>query len=149
MKISTRGRYALRIVLDIALNQGEDGVVSMNDIAARQRISKKYGDQIAMQLCQSGILSATRGCQGGYRLSESPSDVNVYQVVSVVEGTLAPVECLECDTKSCTCEGYCITLPVWQGLDRVTNEYLMGVTLSDILREAQNGSAECVRSDQN
>ena len=115
MKISTRGRYAIRILLDIAIHQ-ENGFVSMKDIARRQQISKKYGDQIGMQLSQAGLLLAARGRQGGYKLIPRAGDVTVLRVLNIMEGSLAPVQCLETDPNLCARCGFCITLPAWEGL---------------------------------
>ncbi len=136
MKISTRGRYAVRILLDIAMHQGQ-GYVAMKDIARRQQISKKYGDQIGMQLSQAGLLLAARGRQGGYRLIPDTGEVTVLQVLKIMEGSLAPVACLEpghhnlCDR--CT---FCMTLPMWTGLNRVMTDYLSGITLQSLIDQA-------------
>ena len=108
MKISTRGRYALRIILDIAMHQNH-GFVSMKDIARRQQISKRYGDQIGMQLSQSGLLLAARGRQGGYKLIPKAQDVTVLQVLKIMEGSLAPVQCLETDPNLCERCSFCMS----------------------------------------
>ena len=123
MKISTKGRYALRMLLDLALK----------DIAARQNVSKKYLEQIVPMLNKSDILIASRGFQGGYRLAQTPDKYTVGAVLRITEGSLAPVACLDHDPILCGRSGDCITLPVWQGLNRVINEYLDGITLQDIL----------------
>ena len=135
MKISTRGRYALRILLDIALHQS-GGYVAMKDIARRQQISKKYGDQIGMQLSQSGILLASRGRQGGYRLVSGPEQLNVLQILKVMEGSMAPVQCLETPQNLCERCDSCITLPMWTGLNKVVSDYLGAITLQDLLAKA-------------
>ena len=135
MKISTRGRYAIRILLDIALHQG-DGFVAMKDVARRQQISKKYGDQLGMQLSQAGLLLATRGRQGGYRLIPKARDVTALQVLKTMEGPLAPVQCLEAGPDFCQRSGFCLTLPLWQGLDKAMVDYLGGVTLQSLLDQA-------------
>ena len=135
MKISTRGRYAIRILLDIAMHQ-KDGCVSMKDIARRQQISKKYSDTIAMQLCQAGLLVSSRGRQGGYRLIPDPGEVTVLQVLRTVEGPLAPVQCLETPENLCERRGYCMTLPLWAGLNRVMTDYLGGITLRSLIDQA-------------
>ena len=132
MKISTRGRYAVRILLDIAMHQ-ENGFVSMRDIARRQQISKKYGDQIAMQLSQAGLLLAVRGRQGGYKLIPQTQDVTVLQILNIMEGSLAPVQCLETDPNLCQRCGFCITLPMWTELYRTVNHYLEGITLQSLI----------------
>lgn len=135
MKISTRGRYALRILLDIAMHQ-QDGFVSMKDIARRQQISKKYGDQIGMQLSQSGLLLAARGRQGGYKLIPKAQDVTVLQVLKTMEGSLAPVQCLETDPNLCGRRVFCMTLSLWEGLNRLMTDYLGGITLQSLIDQA-------------
>ena len=135
MKISTRGRYAIRILLDIVMHQ-ENGFVSMKDIARRQQISKKYGDQIGMQLSQAGLLLAARGRQGGYKLIPKPQDVTVLRILNIMEGSLAPVQCLETDPNFCERCGFCITLPMWTGLNRVMNDYLSKFTLQTLIDQA-------------
>lgn len=132
MKISTKGRYATRMLLDIAQHQGE-GQIALKDIAARQQISKKYLEQIAMQLTQAGVLIATRGQQGGYKLVGTPKDYTVEDILSITEGALTPVACMDQKPNQCVRCAYCMTLPVWQGLDRVIHEYLSSITLQDIL----------------
>lgn len=140
MKISTKGRYALRMLLDLADNQ-KDGYVALKDIAARQNISKKYLEQIIPILNRSDILKASRGFQGGYRLAKSPDRYTVAEILRMTEGGLAPVACLEHEPMECDRSADCITLPVWQGLYRVINEYLEGITLQDILDARREKSA--------
>ena len=135
MKFSTRGRYAIRILLDIAMHQ-EKGYVAMKDIARRQQLSKKYGDQIGMQLSQAGLLLAARGRQGGYRLIPSAKDITVLQILKTMEGSLAPVQCLETDPNFCDRCGFCITLPMWTGLNNVVNDYLGNITLQSLIDQA-------------
>lgn len=135
MKISTKGRYALRMMLDIAVHQGE-GYVALKEIAARQNISKKYLEQIALQLTQSGLLHAVRGHQGGYRLMRAPEEYTVDRILAVTEGSLAPVACLDQTPNACERCLECPTLPIWQGLERVIHEYLHGITLQDILDQS-------------
>lgn len=132
MKISTKGRYALRMLLDMAEHQTE-GCVALKDIAERQDISKKYLEQIALVLSQNGILRGSRGHQGGYRLVGTPADYTVARILRVMEGSMAPVSCLEDASNECPrCNG-CRTLPVWEGLDRLINQYLESITLQAIL----------------
>lgn len=132
MKISTKGRYALRMMLDLAEHQ-EDGFVALRDIAERQNISKKYLEQIVPVFNKSGILRTNRGFQGGYRLSRTPDRYTVGEILRLTEGNLAPVACLEHDPIACDHSAECATLPVWQGLFHVINEYLDSITLQDIL----------------
>lgn len=140
MKISTKGRYALRMLLDLAEHQN-NGFVSLKDIAARQNISKKYLEQIVPVFNKSDILKANRGFQGGYRLARSPDKYTVGEILRFTEGSLAPVACLDREPVACERSGQCATLPVWQGLYRVINEYLDGITLQDILDQQRQRSA--------
>ena len=136
MKISTKGRYALRMMLDLAEHQN-DGFVALKDIAERQNISKKYLEQIVPILNKADVLRTTRGFQGGYRLAKSPDSYTVGEILRLTEGSLAPVACLEHDPIECSRSVGCATLPVWQGLYRVINEYLDGITLQDILDQQE------------
>ena len=137
--ISTRGRYALRMMLDLAENQG-DGYVSLKDIAARQDISKKYLEQIIPELNRAGLLQTTRGVQGGYRLTRRPEEYTVLDILSATETGLAAVACLEQDANPCARCCDCLTLPVWQGLDKVVKDYLGGITLQDVLDRRNVGN---------
>ncbi len=132
MKISTKGRYALRMLLDLAVHQGI-GYVPLKDIAERQNISKKYLEQIVPILNKSDILNTNRGYQGGYRLARNPDKYTVSEILRLTEGSLAPVPCVEQNPINCERSAECLTLPVWQGLYNVINEYLNGITLQDIL----------------
>ena len=132
MKISTRGRYALRMLIDLAEHEN-CGFVALKDIAARQNISKKYLEQIIPIFNNSDILKTARGSQGGYRLSRSPEKYTVGEILRLTEGNLAPVDCLTQDPIECERSVDCPTLPVWQGLNRVINEYLDSITLQDLL----------------
>lgn len=132
MMISTRGRYALRLMLDLAEYQG-DGFVPLKDSAQRQDISKKYLEQIIPTLNRFDLLRTTRGYQGGYRLARSPEDYTLGDILRATEGSLAPVTCLETDHNVCERQADCATLPIWQGLNKVINDYLDGITLQDIL----------------
>ncbi len=132
MKISTKGRYALRMLLDMAQHQ-QEGYVTLKDIAQRQAISKKYLEQIALILGQAGILHGVRGHQGGYRLVGKPADYTVLEVLWAMEGSLAPVACLDQGDNLCSRRHECLTLPLWEGLDAVITGYLGGITLQDVL----------------
>ena len=137
MRISTKGRYALRLMLDLAEHQG-DGCVSLKDVAQRQDISKKYLEQIVPTLSRAGFLLTNRGYQGGYRLARAPEDYTVYEILTIAEGGLAPVACLDGVENLCPRKESCLTLPVWEGLDRTIREYLSSITLQDILDMNQN-----------
>lgn len=141
MKISTKGRYALRMLLDLAQHQNS-GYVALKEIAQRQNISKKYLEQIIPAFSRSGVLKTSRGFQGGYRLAQRPDQYTVGQILRLTEGNLAPVACLEQDPVECSRSSECMTLPVWQGLSRVINEYLDSITLQDILDQHQKRLSE-------
>lgn len=140
MKISTKGRYALRMLLDLAAHQSE-GYIALKDIAERQKISKKYLEQIVPILNKSDVLKANRGYQGGYMLAKDPSQYTVGEILRLTEGSLAPVFCAECPG-DCKRSADCPTLPVWQGLYRAISEYLDGITLQDILDDSQKRAAD-------
>ena len=132
MKISTKGRYAVRMLLDM-VQQGKSGYVALRDIAQRQQISKKYLEQIAAQLTQAGVLVASRGQQGGYQLVGEAKDYSVADILRVTEGSLRPVACMDQSPNRCERCAFCLTLPVWQGLDHAIYRYLSSITLQDIL----------------
>ncbi len=132
MKISTKGRYALRMMLDLAEHEA-DGFVALKDIAARQGISKKYLEQIVPMLNKSDILLTNRGFQGGYRLAKSPDKYTVGDILRITEGSIAPVACLDHEPNQCERSVTCATLPLWKGLNKVISDYLDSVTLQDLL----------------
>lgn len=132
MKISTKGRYALRMMIDLAQNQG-DGYVSLKDIANRQEISKKYLEQIVAILNKPDVLRTNRGYQGGYRLAKSANEYTVGDILRLTEGGLAPVSCLDNSPILCDRAEDCVTLPIWKGLYKVISEYLDSITLQDIV----------------
>lgn len=135
MMISTKGRYALRVMIDLA-GHDSDEYVSLKGISERQKISMKYLEAIVAVLNKAGFLQSLRGKDGGYRLSRSPREYTVGSVLKLTEGSLAPVACLEgCDTVCQSSDG-CITLPLWQKLDGIIDEYLESVTLEDLLNGA-------------
>lgn len=132
MKISTKGRYALRMMIDLAQNQG-DGYVSLKDIANRQEISKKYLEQIVAILNKPDILRTNRGYQGGYRLAKNANEYTVGDILRLTEGGIAPVSCLENSPIMCDRADECVTLPLWKGLYKVISEYVDSITLQDIV----------------
>ena len=132
MKISTKGRYVLRMLLDLAEHRGE-GYIALKDIAKRQGISKKYLEQIIPLLNNTDILVASRGYQGGYMLAKSPDMYTVGAILRITEGSIAPVSCLEGGSTVCDRDDQCMTLYVWEGLEKVIAEYLDSITLQDIL----------------
>lgn len=141
MKISTKGRYALRMLLDLAEHRGA-GFISLKEIAERQSISKLYLEQIVSLLHTSNILRANRGKMGGYMLAKDPSSCTVGQILRITEGSLAPVVCLDSDVNVCERIGYCKTLPMWTGLNKVITDYLNSVTLQDLLEQHQFHGAD-------
>lgn len=136
MKISTKGRYALRLMLDLALNNtGEP--VRIKDIAARQEISDKYLEQIISTLNKAGYVKSIRGPQGGYRLAKEPEKYTVGMILRLTEGSLAPVSCLEEDVNTCERQETCVTLRLWQMLNIAISDVVDKVTLADLV-EWQN-----------
>ena len=138
MMISTRGRYALRILVDLAENQ-QLGYVTLKEVAGRQEISEKYLESIVKQLVKEGILKALRGKGGGYCLGRLPEQINVLEVLELMEGTLAPVACLEEDTPPCTRMAECRTLGLWKGLDEAVRNYLSAYTIEDLMQKETEG----------
>lgn len=134
MRISTKGRYALRMLIDLAQHQNE-GFISLKDIAARQEISKKYLEQIVPMLNKADILLANRGFQGGYKLAKSPDKYTVGDILRLTEGGISPVPCVDRTPVDCEKSSWCPTLSVWLGLKKVISEYLDGITLQDIIDE--------------
>ena len=130
MKISTKGRYALRMLIDLA-EHGSGRFVSLKEISDRQNISKKYLEQIIQIFNKTDVLRANRGAQGGYMLARSPEKYTVGEILRLTEGSLSPVDCVDQDP----------TLPVWRGLAKVVNEYLDGITLQDLVDQHKERGA--------
>ena len=141
MKISTKGRYSLCMLLDLAEHKN-DGFVSLKDVSERQGISRKYLEQIVTLLSRPEILHTNRGNKGGYMLAKEPDKYTVGQILRITEGGLYPVSCLEDDPNRCEHNGYCKTLPVWRGLENVINKYLDSITIQDILDNFKNTHAD-------
>ena len=137
MKISTKGRYSLRMLLDLAEHRNE-GFVSLKDISERQGISKKYLEQIVTLLSHPDILRTNRGNKGGYMLAKELDKYTVGQILRITEGGLYPVSCLADSPNQCERCEYCKTLWVWSGLEKVINKYLDSITLKDILYYGAN-----------
>lgn len=132
MKISTKGRYALRMLLDLAMHK-DCGFIALKDIAKRQGISKKYLEQIVPLLNSADYLQTNRGYQGGYKLAKAPEAYTVGDILRTTEGGLAPVVCLETDPIQCNRCSDCITLTMWKGLYKVMTDYLDNLTLQDLI----------------
>lgn len=138
MIVSTKGRYALRVMIDLAEHQAE-GYVPLREISARQAISEKYLESILKVLVQNKLLKGLRGKGGGYRLTRSPEQYTVQDVLKLTEGTLAPVRCLEDDAPICAMAGECRTLPMWRELDALIEKFFSSYTLADLTAAAQSG----------
>ena len=138
MMISTKGRYALRVLVDMAENGAED-YVPLKEIARRQDISEKYLESIVKTLVQGGVLLGLRGKRGGYRLNLRPDEIGVGEILNLMEGSLAPVSCLEDGAPPCPRMPSCRTLPLWTGLDRVIRDYLDRFTVADLMRGSEPG----------
>lgn len=132
MMVSTKGRYALTVMTDIARHSNE-GYVSLSDIAERQQLSMKYLESIISILNKGGMLESLRGKNGGYKLARDPGDYNISDILILTEGTLAPVNCIMNEGVQCEKAATCSTLPLWAGLDKVIEGYLSKITLEDII----------------
>lgn len=132
MKISTRGRYSLRMMIDLAQHYN-DGFIALKDISKRQDISKKYLEQIIPFLNRSNLLLANKGHMGGYKLAKTPGEITVREILESAEGSLTPVSCMDNNPNLCEKCGECITLPIYQGLYDVVISYFDSITLEDII----------------
>lgn len=136
MKVSTKGRYALRLMLDLAENDGEE-LVRIKDIAQRQGISEKYLEQIVSSLKKAGYVKSLRGAQGGYRLAREPREYTVGMILRLTEGNMAPVTCLEDDDNTCERADYCVTVRLWSMVNDAVKGVIDKVTLQDMLEWQQ------------
>lgn len=139
MLISTKGRYALRVMADLAGHLSED-YIPLKEIAQRQEISEKYLEAIIKILVKARLLSGLRGKGGGYKLTRTPEQYTVGEILRLTENSLAPVACMEPDADICPRAAECLTLPVWRGLDRVINGYLDSITVADLIRRSETGN---------
>lgn len=139
MMVSTKGRYALRVMIDLAEHQSE-GYVPLKEIAARQEISEKYLESILKVLVQHRFLEGLRGKGGGYRLTRAPEQYTVGSVLRLTEGSLATVSCLDSSAPACPRMAECRTYPLWSRLDTMITTYLDGVTLFDLMRRPDDGN---------
>lgn len=138
MMVSTRGRYALRVLVDLA-EQDSDRYITLQQIAERQEISEKYLESIVRELVKAGFLDGLRGKGGGYRLGKPPEEIGVLDVLKLTEGSLVPVACLEDGAKPCSRASNCRTLPLWEGLNKVVREYLGHYTVQDLVQQNSGG----------
>lgn len=132
MNVTTKGRYALRIMLDLA-QRPEEGYVSLKSIAERQGISMKYLEAIVGELKRAELVDSTRGKEGGYKLNRSAADYSVGEILRNLEDNLAPVACIRAGSVECDHAGECMTVPMWKELDDITNSYLNSVSLENLL----------------
>lgn len=140
MMISTRGRYALRVMIDLA-TQNRESYIPLRDIAQRQDISEKYLESIVKVLTKEGLLEGLRGKGGGYRLTRPAQEYTVYDILKLSEGSLAPVSCLECEenARKCSRAADCPTLPMWKELDEMIKNYFSNITIADLLQNHKAG----------
>ena len=136
MKISTKGRYALRMMLEFALHPDE--CTKISQVARRQEISDKYLEQIVTILTRAGYVKSMRGAQGGYKLTRDPSEYTVGMILRLTEGSLAPVSCLDDEVNQCKRAETCVTLSVWKQLNQAINQVVDSVTLADLVKEQQS-----------
>ena len=133
MLISTKGRYALRVLIELAETTGAKSYRRLDSVAQAQGISEKYLESIVNLLMKAGLLEGLRGRGGGYRLTKAPKDYTIREILEVTEGSLAPVSCIECQDGHCVREDICKTLPMWNQLSSVINNYLEGISLQDLI----------------
>lgn len=134
MRISTKGRYALRIMLDLA-QHSDQGPVALREISERQNITPKYMESIMSLLLQDKLVQSLRGKSGGYLLTRQPEEYPIYEILSCAEGGLAPVHCLAMDENKCPIRPHCLTIPIWEGLHQVIKDYLSGITLQKLIEQ--------------
>ena len=137
--ISTKGRYSIRILLDLAEHGSSGGYTPMKEVAARQEISLKYIERILPPLKNAGLIASTHGIGGGYRLTRLPEDYTLWEILCIAEGDLAPVVCLQPNAAPCSRAAECRTLSVWQGYYDMTREYFSGITLADLMNAPRGG----------
>ena len=139
MLISTKGRYALRVMIDLAEHQAE-GFIPLKVIAERQEISEKYLESIIKLLVRARLLNGVRGKGGGYKLTKSPEQYTIGSILRLTEDSLAPVSCLESGANACPRAAECRTLPLWQGLNKVISDYLDNITVADLVQHNAQGN---------
>ncbi len=132
MNVTSKGRYALRVMLDLAAHQDE-GCISLKTIADRQGISMKYLEMIVGALKRAGLVESTRGKDGGYTLSRAPGEYRVGEILRCLEDNLSPVSCIKSGSIDCARAGLCLTVPMWMELDGLINDYLDNVSLADLI----------------
>ncbi len=138
MIVSTKGRYALRVMLCLA-QRGGDEYIPLKEIAETENISQKYLESIMTILSKAGFLDAVHGKGGGYRLNRAPEDYTVGSILRLTEGSLAPVSCTTQGAAACSRSSCCQTLPMWEKLEKLINDFFEGITLADLLKEGSAG----------
>ena len=137
MKISTRGRYALRVMIDLAEHSG-DGYTAMKSVAERQGVSLKYMEKILPLLVGAGLVEGVTGKRGGYRLTRNPREYKVGDILRLTEGSLSPVACVDCNAEHCDKAAECRTRPMWSELSKQINNYLDSITLEDLMQKSED-----------
>ena len=132
MNVTSKGRYALRIMIDLA-QHADEGFISLKTISERTELSMKYLEMIVGNLKKAELVESTRGKEGGYRLCKSPADYSILEILNCIEDNLAPVACIKAGSINCERSAACLTVPMWKELDDITNAYLSTVTLDDLL----------------
>ena len=143
MMISTKGRYALRVLIDMAEHQ-TDGYIPLKEIAKRQEISEKYMEQIMPMLTKAGYVRSYRGNNGGYMLAKEPEEYTAGDIIRTTEGSLAPIACLDDVPNRCERQDQCSTLEFWEGLQKVIDQYVDSITLADLVK---NHEEKCEKLD--
>ena len=138
MLVSTKGRYELRVMIDLAEHQA-DGFIPLKVIAERQEISEKYLENIIKLLVRAKLLNGVRGKGGGYRLAKAPEQYTVESILRITEDSMAPVSCLDANADACSRSAECRTLPMWRGLDKLITEYFENITLADLMDNDPGG----------
>ena len=136
MMISTKGRYALRVMVDLAEHR-EEGYIPLRTVAQRQGISQKYLESIMRMLSKANLIEAASGHGGGYRLKKAPEEYTLWEILELTEGGLAPVACMKNSTMTCDRSEQCYTLPIWRGLAELIQDYFKNKTLADIARNVE------------
>ncbi|MBO7179549.1 MAG: Rrf2 family transcriptional regulator [Clostridia bacterium] len=132
--VSAKGRYALRIFIDLAQNQG-DGYVALSEVSKRQDVSLKYLETIVATLVRSGLLRSQRGISGGYRLSRDAKDISIYEIFNSTEGSLSPVACINCGESFCNRANSCYTKEMWTSVDNLINNYFKNISVQDLVEK--------------
>ena len=141
MKVSTKGRYAIRLMLDMAQHSNGENI-SLKDVSERQNISLKYLEQIVNMLCKAGFLRSRRGAQGGYKMLRKPEEYSIGDILRVTEGDMAPVSCLKDEINQCPRVSKCPTIKFWTGLYETINDYLDGTTIADLMNAAEENNED-------